>query len=62
MVSHHAMIPSNKTDTLFYQLFQSFHTLLFELIDRPISEAEGYKFSSVEIKEKAFRLTFPQQS
>lgn len=45
-----------KTDTLFYQLFQSFHTLLFELIDRPISEAEGYKFSSVEIKEKAFRF------
>ncbi|GBO54264.1 hypothetical protein APA_2212 [Pseudanabaena sp. lw0831] len=45
-----------KTDTLFYQLFQSFHTLLFELIDRPTSEAEGYKFSSAEIKEKAFRF------
>jgi predicted transposase/invertase (TIGR01784 family) len=45
-----------KTDTLFYQLFQSFHTLLFELIDHPIAEAEGYKFSSVEIKEKAFRF------
>jgi predicted transposase YdaD len=45
-----------KTDTLFYQLFQAFHTLLFELIDRPIAEAEGYKFSSVEIKEKAFRF------
>jgi predicted transposase/invertase (TIGR01784 family) len=45
-----------KTDTLFYQLFQSFHTLLFELIDRPIAEAEGYKFSSAEIKAKAFRF------
>lgn len=45
-----------RTDTLFYQLFQSFHTLLFELIDRPIAEAEGYKFSSAEIKEKAFRF------
>ena len=45
-----------RTDTLFFQLFQSFHTLLFELIDRPISEAEGYKFSSAEIKEKAFRF------
>ena len=45
-----------KTDTLFYQLFQSFHTLLFELIDHPTSEAEGYKFSSAEIKEKAFRF------
>jgi predicted transposase/invertase (TIGR01784 family) len=45
-----------KTDTLFYQLFQTFHTLLFELIDRPVSEAEGYEFQSVEIKEKAFRF------
>jgi len=45
-----------KTNTLFYQLFQSFHSLLFELIERPISEAEGYEFSSVEVKEKAFRF------
>jgi predicted transposase/invertase (TIGR01784 family) len=45
-----------RTDTLFYQLFQSFHTLLFELIDRPIADAEGYQFSTVEIKEKAFRF------
>ncbi len=45
-----------KTDTLFYQLFQSFHSLLFELIDCPISDAEGYQFSSVEVKEKAFRF------
>lgn len=45
-----------KTDTLFYQLFQSFHSLLFELIERPITEAEEYQFSSVEVKEKAFRF------
>jgi len=45
-----------KTDTLFYQLFQSFHTLLFELIDRPIADAEGYQFTTAEIKEKAFRF------
>jgi predicted transposase/invertase (TIGR01784 family) len=45
-----------RTDTLFFQLFKSFHTLLFELIDRPIAEAEGYQFSSAEIKEKAFRF------
>jgi predicted transposase/invertase (TIGR01784 family) len=45
-----------KTDILFYQLFQSFHTLLFELIDLPITEADGYQFSSAEIKEKAFRF------
>ena len=45
-----------KTDTLFYQLFQSFHTLLFELINRPIADAEGYQFTTAEIKEKAFRF------
>ncbi|MBD2320006.1 Rpn family recombination-promoting nuclease/putative transposase [Phormidium tenue] len=45
-----------KTDTIFYQLFNTFHTLLFELIERPIAEAEGYEFSSVEVKEKAFRF------
>jgi len=45
-----------KTDILFYQLFQSFHSLLFELIERPIAEAESYEFSSVEVKEKAFRF------
>ena len=45
-----------KTDTLFYQLFNTFHTLLFELIKRPIAEAEDYEFSSVEVKEKAFRF------
>jgi predicted transposase/invertase (TIGR01784 family) len=45
-----------RTDTLFYQLFQSFHSLLFELIERPISEAKSYEFSSVEVKEKAFRF------
>ncbi|MCA6602588.1 MAG: DUF2887 domain-containing protein, partial [Pseudanabaena sp. M57BS1SP1A06MG] len=28
-----------RTDTLFYQLFNAFHSLLFELIERPISEA-----------------------
>ncbi|MBD2152244.1 DUF2887 domain-containing protein [Pseudanabaena sp. FACHB-1277] len=42
--------------TIFYQLFNTFHTLLFELIERPIAEAEGYEFSSVEVKEKAFRF------
>jgi predicted transposase/invertase (TIGR01784 family) len=45
-----------RTDTLFYQLFQSFRTLLFELIDRPIADAEGYQFTTAEIKEKAFRF------
>ncbi len=45
-----------KTDILFYQLFQSFHTLLFELIGRPVVEAQAYQFVSAEIKEKSFRF------
>jgi predicted transposase/invertase (TIGR01784 family) len=45
-----------RTDTIFYQLFQTFNTLLFELIGEPIENASGYKFQSVEVKEKAFRF------
>jgi predicted transposase/invertase (TIGR01784 family) len=45
-----------RTDTLFYQLFKAFHSLLFELIEQPPSAAEGYEFVSVEVKEKAFRF------
>jgi len=45
-----------RTDTIFYQLFQTFDTLLFELIGEPVENAVGYKFQSVEVKEKAFRL------
>jgi predicted transposase/invertase (TIGR01784 family) len=42
-----------KTDTIFYQLFQTFPSLLFELIDEPTSLANNYQFSSREIKELA---------
>jgi len=45
-----------RTDTLFYQLFQTFHTLLFELTEQPVAAAAGYEFVSVEVKEKAFRF------
>jgi len=45
-----------RTDTLFYQLFQTFNTLLFELTAQPVAEAIGYEFTSVEVKEKAFRF------
>ena len=43
-----------RTDTIFYKIFQTFNTLLFELIDQPVEE--GYQFVSVEVKEKAFRF------
>ncbi len=45
-----------KTDTIFYQLFQTFPSLLFELIGQPPTDAQGYQFSSREIKELAFRF------
>lgn len=45
-----------KTDTIFYSLFQSFPSIFFELIDHPPQEAEIYQFSSVEVKQLAFRI------
>jgi predicted transposase/invertase (TIGR01784 family) len=45
-----------RTDTIFYQLFRTFDTLLFELIGEPVENGVGYKFESVEVKEKAFRF------
>ena len=45
-----------RTDTIFYQLFLTFDTLLFELLGQPLSNAERYQFTSVEVKEKSFRF------
>jgi predicted transposase YdaD len=45
-----------RTDTIFFQLFQTFDSLLFELVGLPPEAAAGYIFTSVEIKEKAFRF------
>jgi predicted transposase YdaD len=45
-----------RTDTIFYQLFLIFDTLLFELLDQPTENAIGYQFTSAEVKEKAFRF------
>ena len=45
-----------KTDTIFYRLFQTFPSIFFELINHPPEEAEAYQFSSVEIKQLAFRI------
>ncbi len=45
-----------KTDTIFYRLFQSFPSLLFELIDQPPEQATAYQFGSVEVKQLAFRI------
>ncbi len=45
-----------RTDTIFYQLFLTFHSLLFELLGEPIENAQNHQFTSREIKEKAFRF------
>jgi predicted transposase YdaD len=45
-----------KTDTILYQLFQTLPSILFELIGKPATEVEAYQFTSVEIKELAFRF------
>jgi predicted transposase/invertase (TIGR01784 family) len=45
-----------RTDTIFYQLFQTFPSLIFELIGADPSQASSYQFSSREIKELARRF------
>jgi predicted transposase YdaD len=45
-----------RTDTIFYQLFQTLPSLLFELIGESPSIADSYQFASKEVKELAFRF------
>jgi predicted transposase/invertase (TIGR01784 family) len=45
-----------KTDSIFYQLFETFPSCFFELIGQSFSEANTYTFTSVEIKQLAFRV------
>ena len=45
-----------KTDSLFYRLFQTLPRLLFDLIAQPPDHATYYQFSSVELKQTAFRV------
>lgn len=45
-----------KTDTLFYQLFQTFPRCFFDLLNLPPETVNHYQFSSVEVKQLAFRL------
>lgn len=45
-----------KTDTIFYRLFQSLPSIFFELLNQPPETANAYQFSSVEVKQLAFRI------
>ena len=44
------------TDTIFYQIFLIFHTLLFELLGQPTENAEGYNFTSVDSRFAQLQL------
>ncbi|MBD2312893.1 Rpn family recombination-promoting nuclease/putative transposase [Desertifilum sp. FACHB-1129] len=45
-----------KTDSIFYRIFQQYPRSFFELLQRPPNEANLYQFTSVEVKQLAFRL------
>ncbi len=45
-----------KTDTLFYQLFQEFPWIFFQLIHKQETNLNVYEFIAPEIKQRAFRL------
>ncbi|WP_341527573.1 Rpn family recombination-promoting nuclease/putative transposase [Nostoc sp. UHCC 0302] len=45
-----------KTDSIFYRLFQEFPSIFFELIGNSPQTADAYNFSSIEIKQTAFRI------
>jgi predicted transposase/invertase (TIGR01784 family) len=45
-----------KTDSLFYSIFQTMPTIFFELLGKSTAEAEGYRFTSVELKQTALRI------
>ncbi|AFY32099.1 Rpn family recombination-promoting nuclease/putative transposase [Calothrix sp. PCC 7507] len=45
-----------KTDSIFYRLFQEFPNIFFELIGNSPETATEYQFSSVEVKQTAFRI------
>ena len=45
-----------KTDTLFYQLFQEFPWIFFQLIESSEIDISAYEFIAPEIKQRAFRL------
>jgi predicted transposase/invertase (TIGR01784 family) len=45
-----------KTDTIYYQLFKRFPSLIFTLLDRQPERAKDYHFESIEVKETSFRI------
>lgn len=56
LFASHLLFKSMKTDTIFYQLFQTFPQAFFELIEQPSLASSSYQFTSTEIKQLAFRI------
>jgi len=52
----HATIAPMKTDSIFYRLFQEYPAAFFEVLGQPGEVAQNYTFTSVEVKQTAFRL------
>jgi predicted transposase YdaD len=45
-----------QTDSLFYRLFMEYPRCFFELVGRPMSDAERYRFEAIEFKHTTVRL------
>ncbi|NJM56789.1 MAG: DUF2887 domain-containing protein, partial [Synechococcales cyanobacterium RU_4_20] len=45
-----------RRDSIFYQLFQQYPALLFELLPQPPTNAANYVFDSVAVKEPRFEI------
>lgn len=45
-----------RRDSIFYKLFQLSPSLLFELLETSPSNAIGYRFDSVAVKEPTFEI------
>lgn len=45
-----------RTDSLFYELFHTSPAIFFKLIGLPATEASGYEFRSVKVRQPGFRI------
>jgi predicted transposase/invertase (TIGR01784 family) len=45
-----------RRDSIFYQLFQTYPSALFELLPQPPNNADAYRFDSVAVKEPKFEI------
>jgi predicted transposase/invertase (TIGR01784 family) len=45
-----------KTDTIYYQLFKRFPSLIFTLLEHQPEQARDYRFESIEVKETSYRI------